>query len=105
LLPTLKDQDQTSILITTLPEATPVYEAERLQNDLKRAGLHVSHWIVNQSFSNIKTEHPILSQKAQHEAKWLEKINTLSNNHTVIIPWSLKEPTGLDGLHTLLEEK
>lgn len=105
LLPTLRDKDKTSILITTLPEATPVYEAARLQNDLKRAGLNVSHWIVNQSFINIKTVNPLLSQKAKHEVKWLEKINTLSNNHTVIIPWSLKEPTGLDGLHTLLEEK
>lgn len=105
LLPTLRDKDKTSILITTLPEATPVYEAARLQNDLKRAGLNVSHWIVNQSFINIKTVNPLLSQNAKHEVKWLEKINTLSNNHTVIIPWSLKEPTGLDGLHTLLEEK
>lgn len=105
LLPTLRDQDKTSILITTLPEATPVYEAARLQNDLKRAGLNVSHWIVNQSFHHIKSEHPLLAQKTKHERKWLEKINTLSNNHTVLIPWSLKEPTGLDGLHTLLEEK
>ncbi|MGM9966098.1 MAG: arsenical pump-driving ATPase [Rummeliibacillus sp.] len=105
LLPTLRDKDKTSILITTLPEATPVYEAARLQNDIKRAGLNVSHWIVNQSFHHIKTEHPLLAQKAKHERKWLEKINTLSNNHTVLIPWSLKEPTGLDGLHTLLEEK
>ncbi len=105
LLPTLRDKDKTLILITTLPEATPVYEAARLQNDLKRAGLNVSHWIVNQSFHHIKTEHPLIAQKAKHERKWLEKINTLSNNHTVLIPWSLKEPTGLDGLHTLLEEK
>lgn len=105
LLPTLRDKSKTSILITTLPEVTPVYEAERLQNDLKRAGLHVSHWIVNQSFRNIKTVHPLLSQKAKHESKWLERINSLSDNHTILIPWSLKEPTGLDGLHTLLEEK
>ncbi|MGX9134909.1 TRC40/GET3/ArsA family transport-energizing ATPase [Rummeliibacillus sp. JY-2-4R] len=105
LLPTLRDKDKTSILITTLPEATPVYEAERLQSDLKRAGLHVSHWIVNQSFRNIKTVDPLLSQKAKHESKWLKRITSLSNNHTVLIPWSLKEPTGLDGLHILLEEK
>jgi len=105
LLPTLRDKAKTSVLITTLPEATPVYEAERLQNDLKRAGLHISHWIVNQSFHNIKTMHPLLSQKAKHESKWLERINSLSNQKTVLIPWSLEEPTGLDGLHNLLEEK
>lgn len=105
LLPTLRDPAKTSVLITTLPEATPVYEAERLQNDLNRAGLHISHWIVNQSIHNIKTEHPLLSQKAKHESKWLEKVNSLSNKKTVLIPWSLEEPTGLDGLHSLLEEK
>jgi arsenite-transporting ATPase len=40
LLPQLRDPDFTKILIVTLPEATPVHEAERLQNDLRRAGIN-----------------------------------------------------------------
>lgn len=38
LLPRLKSEE-TEVIIVTLPEATPVYEAMRLEDDLKRAGL------------------------------------------------------------------
>ena len=38
LLPRLRDPDYTRVLIVTLPEATPVHEAERLAADLARAG-------------------------------------------------------------------
>ena len=48
LLPRLKS-DETEVLIVTLPEATPVYEALRLEDDLKRAGIAAKWWIVNQS--------------------------------------------------------
>ena len=34
LLPRLRDPDFTRILLIALPEATPVHEAERLQEDL-----------------------------------------------------------------------
>ena len=34
LLPRLRDPGQTEVVIVTLPEATPVFEAERLQADL-----------------------------------------------------------------------
>ena len=39
LLPRLRDPDYTRVLIVTLPEATPVHEAAKLQDDLKRAGI------------------------------------------------------------------
>jgi arsenite-transporting ATPase len=39
LLPRLRDSEYTFALIVTLPEATPVHEAERLQTDLARAGI------------------------------------------------------------------
>jgi anion-transporting ArsA/GET3 family ATPase len=50
LLPQLRDPDFTKILIVTLPEATPVHEAARLQDDLKRAKITPYAWIINQSF-------------------------------------------------------
>ena len=39
LLPQLRNSEFTRILIVTLPEVTPVHEAARLQEDLKRAGI------------------------------------------------------------------
>lgn len=105
LLPTLRNPEETSVIITTLPEATPVYEAERLQQDLQRAGLTVHFWIINQSFSLIQTNDHLLKRKIVSEQKWMERVDSLSNSHTVLIPWSLKEPKGLEGLHYLLQEE
>ena len=48
LLPRLRDPDFTRVLIVTLPEATPVHEAAKLQADLKRAGIAPFAWVVNQ---------------------------------------------------------
>ena len=105
LLPTLRNPEETSVIITTLPEATPVYEAERLQQDLQRAGLTVHFWVINQSFSLIQTNDHLLKRKIISEQKWMERVDSLSNSHTVLIPWSLKEPKGLEGLHYLLQEE
>jgi arsenite-transporting ATPase len=38
------DPDFTKVLIVTLPEATPVHEAEQLQSDLARAGIRAFAW-------------------------------------------------------------
>lgn len=105
LLPTLRNADETSVIITTLPEATPVYEAERLQQDLQRAGLFVQWWVVNQTFSIIPTKDTFLKRKMLAERQWIERVQELSNQHTVLIPWSLKEPKGLEGLQYLLQEE
>ena len=35
----------------TLPEATPVYEAQRLRDDLNRTGIDSRWWVVNQCLS------------------------------------------------------
>ena len=42
LLPKLNDKDITEVIIVTLPETTPVFEALRLQQDLNRAGIYLS---------------------------------------------------------------
>ena len=39
LLPRLRNPKETEVVIVTLPETTPVFEAERLQQDLHRAGI------------------------------------------------------------------
>lgn len=104
LLPRLRDKDYTSVAIVTLPEATPVYEATRLQVDLERAGLHVDWWVINQSFANVPLTSPILKQKQQAEVKWLEEVKKVSHNRFVTIPWVKEAPVGKDGLHALKGE-
>ena len=104
LLPRLRDKDYTSVAIVTLPEATPVYEATRLQADLERAGLHVDWWVINQSFAALTLTSPTLLQKQLSEVKWLKEVKQLSKNRFVTIPWVKEAPVGKDGLHALKGE-
>ena len=90
LLPRLRDKNETEVVIVTLPEATPVYEAERLQKDLKRAGINNKWWIVNQALSLTETSNPFLQARAKGEGKWIEKVQILSGNNLVLIPWKNK---------------
>jgi len=87
LLPRLRDEKQTAIIIVTLPEATPVYEACRLKDDLKRAGIDNKWWVVNQCISMTGTTSPILMSRAAAEKPWIEKVNEISNGNFVAIPW------------------
>src|SRR5699024_7205070 len=49
LLPKLQNGDETEVVMVTLPEATPVYESIRLKDDLERAGIARTWWVVNNS--------------------------------------------------------
>ncbi|MFC7062913.1 arsenical pump-driving ATPase [Halobacillus seohaensis] len=86
LLPTLQDENYTHMCIVTLPEATPVFEAERLEADLKRASLHPSWWIMNQCLSATYTEDPMLKAKAYSEHQWIERVNKRTEQ-VAVLPW------------------
>lgn len=103
LLPKLRDEAYTSIIITTLPETTPVLEAKRLEEDLHRAGIAIHWWVINQSFYVTTTTDPVLVKKAQEEQVWIENVKELSHGQFAIIPWSIQEPKGMAGLHQLLQ--
>jgi arsenite-transporting ATPase len=87
LLPRLRDDKQTEVIIVTLPEATPVFEALRLRDDLSRAGINNKWWVVNQCLSMTDTNNPILIARAEAERQWLEKVREISADNFVVIPW------------------
>lgn len=87
LLPRLRDEKQTEVVIVTLPEATPVFEASRLRDDLQRAGINNKWWVVNQCLSMTDTSNPMLIARAEAERQWIEKVNQISEGHFVAIPW------------------
>ena len=90
LLPRLRDKNETEVVIVTLPEATPVFEAERLQADLRRAGINNKWWVVNQSLALTDTNNPFLKARANGEEKWIDKVRDLSDNNISIIEWKEK---------------
>ena len=94
LLPKLRNAAETEVVIVTLPEATPVYEALRLNSDLKRAGIHSKWWVVNSSLYLTNTQSPLLKAKAQSEVEWINKVIETSHGHTVLIKWHGNEIQG-----------
>lgn len=93
LLPRLKSAE-TEVLIVTLPEATPVYEALRLEEDLKRAGIAAKWWVVNQSLYGTKITNPMLSAKAAGEVEWLNRIDEHTGGKFALIAWNAGEIRG-----------
>lgn len=88
LLPRLHDPAQTEVVIVTLPEATPVYEAERLREDLNRTGIENRWWVVNQCLSLSDVTDPVLRARAASEKQWFDRIGQMSGGLTVGIPWN-----------------
>lgn len=99
LLPRLKSDD-TEVLIVTLPEATPVYEALRLEDDLKRAGISAKWWIINQSLYGTDTTNSMLAAKASNEVEWINRVDNHAGGKFTLITWSGEEIKG-DRLLTL----
>ena len=87
LLPRLRNSKETEVVIVTLPEATPVFEAERLQMDLQRAGINNKWWVVNACLSLTETQNSFLKAKAQNELAWIKKVEQLSQGNTALIEW------------------
>lgn len=94
LLPRLRNVAETQVVIVTLPEATPVYEALRLEEDLRRAGIHSKWWVVNSSLYLTNTHSPLLTTKAQNEVEWINKVVEISKHNTVLIKWYNNEVQG-----------
>lgn len=93
LLPRLRNPEETSVIIVTLPDATPVLEAERLQQDLLRASITPSWWVINQSWQGVPTQDPVLSQRERNEGEWIRKVQSLSQK-MAIVSWQEDAPVG-----------
>ncbi|PDD33272.1 arsenical pump-driving ATPase, partial [Listeria monocytogenes] len=79
LLPRLQNSDDTEVLMVTLPETTPVYESMRLDEDLDRAKISHTWWLVNQSMYAADTQNDVLKARSFNELEWIEKVAELSN--------------------------
>lgn len=98
LLPQIRNSKETSVVIVALAEATPVLEASRLQDDLRRASINPKWWIINQSLSGTNTDDPILKGKAMAEKEWIQEVNENKAEKCAIIPWLHEEKVGYDKL-------
>jgi arsenite-transporting ATPase len=104
LLPRLRDPNFTRVLVVTLPEATPVHEAAKLQADLRRAEIEPFAWIINHSLTPLAVTDPLLQHRQQHELPFIEEVKSQHAQRVALVPWQLEPPTGIAGLQKLLAQ-
>lgn len=91
LLPTLKNENDTEVIVVTLAETTPVYEVMRLKTDLDRANIYSKWWIINSSLYATNTENNVLKAKASNEIQWINKVNEISEGNFAVVEWKAEE--------------
>jgi arsenite-transporting ATPase len=74
LLPRLRDAAFTSVVLVTLPEATPIHEAMELERDLARAGIRPFAWVVNQSLTPLAVTDPVLISRRAREGAHVREV-------------------------------
>ncbi|NRY63025.1 arsenical pump-driving ATPase [Clostridium beijerinckii] len=94
LLPRLRNEKETEVVIVALAETTPVYEAMRLQKDLDRAEIHSKWWVINSSLYATNTTNEILKVKASNEIQWINKVDEISNGNFAVIEWKAEDVRG-----------
>jgi arsenite/tail-anchored protein-transporting ATPase len=97
----LRDEEYTKVLLVTLPETTPVLEAEELQQDLLRAQIRPYAWVINQSLSAAQVSDSLLRTRAVAERPLIERVRQLAQR-TAIIPFQASEPVGHEALRDLV---
>ena len=103
LLPRLRNPKETSVVIVTLPEATPVFEASRLQEDLKRAEIVPKWWVINRSLYATETTDETLQARATTEKQWINKVQTELAESCALIPWMKEVKLGYDKLKAFVQ--
>jgi arsenite-transporting ATPase len=101
LLDRLRDPDYARILVVALAQSTPVEEAARLQEDLRRAEIEPFGWVLNATLNGSGTEHPLLSARARLERPQLRRVAGLLASRAWQVPWQTDLPAGTAGLLTL----
>ncbi len=98
----LQDPAYTKVIIVTLAENTPVLEASRLQEDLRRAQIEPYAWVINSSLSATATTDPLLRARAVGERAMIEQVRDRLAARTFIVPWQAEPPVGAESLHNLI---
>lgn len=98
----LQDPEYTRIVLVTLPEATPVSQAQALQDDLRRAGIEPYAWVLNKSVLAAGTEDPLLVTRLQGERRQQERLQKGLAKRLFAVPWLARPPVGLVELDKLV---
>jgi arsenite-transporting ATPase len=101
----LQDSDYTRIILVTLPEITPVSQAQALQDDLRRAQIEPFAWVINKSVLVAGTHDPLLAARLKGESRQMERISNGLARRTYVVPWRVSPPIGAAELSDLVSKQ
>lgn len=101
----LQDPAFARLLLVTVPESTPILEAERLQQDLRRAGIEPFGWVVNQTLGMTGTQHPVLSGRIAREQAQLTYVADDLARQLWVVPWLPDLGAAGRGVRALVPER
>ena len=96
----LQDPAQTKVILVTLAETTPVLEAQGMQEDLERSGIHPWAWVINNSIAAAHPGAPFLRLRAASEAGPIQRVSALADR-IALVPLRATEPIGEEHLAAL----
>ncbi|PPJ45482.1 arsenical pump-driving ATPase [Rhizobium sp. KAs_5_22] len=99
----LQDPAYTRVLLVTLPETTPVSEADALQEDLRRARIEPYGWVVNKSMAITGTRDPLLRARIKGEAAQIERVKRDFASRVYGLDFRSVAPVGLTELRTIAD--
>jgi len=98
----LQDPEYTKIILVTLPETTPVLQAQALQDDLRRAHIEPFAWVINKSILAADTHDPLLQARLTGEAKQMARVENDLAKRAYVLPWLARPPIGVKALGQLV---
>ena len=82
----LQDTEVTRPILVTLPETTPMLEAQALAADLSRAGIEPWAWVINQSLPATETSSPFLLRRANAQQEIINSVVDQAGVQVVQLP-------------------
>ncbi|MBL8943132.1 MAG: arsenical pump-driving ATPase, partial [Myxococcales bacterium] len=83
-------------------ETTPVSEAARLQDDLRRAQIEPWAWVVNATLVGSGTTDPLLRQRVAGELRQIARVRDGLASRIAVVPWRAEAPRGVAALRALM---
>jgi arsenite-transporting ATPase len=98
----IQDPQYTQVIIVTLPETTPVSQAEALQDDLRRARVEPYAWVMNRSLAAAGSADPVLRARMAGERRQMERIQHGLASRLYVVPMKTRPVVGVVALEQLL---
>jgi arsenite-transporting ATPase len=99
----LQDPDYTKVVLVTLPETTPVTQAQELQDDLRRARIEPFAWVINKSLLAAGTHDPLLQARLHSEQQQMQRVENALASHCYVVPWLAQAPVGVEALQAMVQ--